>query len=131
MLSDELFIGLIDTELQQEIANAKSPDLDAANTLKLLLEEGPDNLIKDLEDWTTTDLNGTPMLFYQGKHYIPKNDDLCQKIVQKFHNPQTARHPGEIATYNDISRYYRWPGLQTFVKNFVKGCATCQQFKIN
>ena len=50
MLSDELFIGLIDTELQQEIANAKSLDLDAANALKLLLEEGPDNLIKDLED---------------------------------------------------------------------------------
>ena len=24
-----------------------------------------------------------------------------------------------------------WPGLQMFVKNYVQGCGTCQQFKIN
>ena len=24
-----------------------------------------------------------------------------------------------------------WPGLQTFVKNYVQGCGICQQFKIN
>jgi len=42
-----------------------------------------------------------------------------------------AGHPGEIATYNDIAQYYWWPGLRSFVKNFVKGCTTCQQFKIN
>ena len=115
LLGEELFVNLIDTELQREIANAKDLDMDAANALKLLLEQGPNALTSDLEDWTTMDLDGTPMLFYQGKHYIPKNDTLRRKIVEKFHNPTTAGHPGKIATYNDIAKYYWWPGMQTFV----------------
>jgi hypothetical protein len=48
-----------------------------------------------------------------------------------FHDHETAGHPGELETYNAIRQYYWWPGLRTFVKNYVKGCAVCQQFKIN
>ena len=28
-------------------------------------------------------------------------------------------------------QHHWWPGLQTFVKNYMQGCGTCQQFKIN
>ena len=48
-----------------------------------------------------------------------------------YHNHETAGHPGELETYNSIRQHYWWPGLQTFVKNYVQGCETCQQFKIN
>jgi len=126
-----ILINLINTELQEKIANAKNLDTSAAEALKLLLEDGPNTLQDDLSDWTTEDLDGKPMLFYQGKQYVPKNDQLRREIVNTFHYPITARHPGEITTYNDIARYYWWPGLRSFVKNFVKGCAICQQFKIN
>ena len=30
-----------------------------------------------------------------------------------------------------VTQNYWWPGLRTFVKNYVQGCGTCQQFKIN
>jgi hypothetical protein len=40
-------------------------------------------------------------------------------------------HPGELETYNALCAHYWWPGMRTFVKNYVKGCAYCQQFKIN
>ena len=131
MLPDSLFVNLIDTELQQQIANSKTLDTNAAEALKLLLEDGPTELTDDLSDWTTEDLNGKPMLFYQGRQYIPKDDNLQRQIVKQFHYPITAGHPGELATYIDMARFYWWPGMRTFVKNYVKGCATCQQFKIN
>ena len=42
-----------------------------------------------------------------------------------------AGHPGEIGTYNAVHQHYWWPGLRTFVKNYVQGCGICQQFKID
>jgi len=89
------------------------------------------NLKDDLDEWTTEESDGKPMLFYQGWQYIPKDHNLCWQIVKQFHYPITAGHPGELATYIDIARFYWWPSMRTFVKNYIKGCATCQQFKIN
>ena len=37
----------------------------------------------------------------------------------------------ELEMYNAIRQHYWWLGLQTFVKNYVQGCGTCQQFKID
>ena len=48
-----------------------------------------------------------------------------------FHDHETAGHPGELETFNSIRQHYWWPGLWTFVKNYVKGCGICQQFKID
>ena len=48
-----------------------------------------------------------------------------------FHDHETARHPGELETYNAIRQHYWWPGLWTYVKNYVQDCGICQQFKIN
>jgi hypothetical protein len=62
------------------------------------------------------------------KHYsgcYPRHD-----IVEMFHDHDTAGHPDELGTYNSIHQHYWWPGLHTFVKNYVQGCGTCQQFKI-
>ena len=47
-----------------------------------------------------------------------------------FHDHETTGHSGELETYNSIRQHYWWPGLHTFVKNYVKGCGICQQFKI-
>ena len=99
ILPDSLFINLIDTELQQQIADSKNLDTNAAEALKLLLEDGPTELTDNLTDCTTEDLNGKPMLFYQGRQYIPKDDNLRRQIVKQFHYPITAGHPGELATF--------------------------------
>ena len=37
----------------------------------------------------------------------------------------------ELETYNAVKDQYWWPGLRTFVKNYMKGYAVCQQFKID
>ena len=48
-----------------------------------------------------------------------------------FYDHETARHPGELEAYNAVQQQFWWPGLRTFVKNYVKRCGICQQFKID
>jgi hypothetical protein len=44
MLPENLFINLLDTELQERILNGKEIDLDVKNTMETLLEKRPTNL---------------------------------------------------------------------------------------
>ena len=131
LLPDNLFINLIDMELQGRIANSTDMDIDTADTLKTLLGQPPAALQKDLEDWTLNLFNDKNILFYQGKNYIPKDSALRKDIVKKYHDPISAGHPGEIETMNAVKEHYWWPGMRSFIKNYVKGCGVCQQFKIN
>ena len=52
MLPDELFVNLINTDLQERIAMADNLDENAAEALKLLLESAPTAMTTGLEDWT-------------------------------------------------------------------------------
>ena len=51
--------------------------------------------------------------------------------MKLYHDHETAGHPGKLETYNSVQQQYWWPGLRMFVKNYVKGCGICQQFKID
>ena len=48
-----------------------------------------------------------------------------------LHDHEMAGHPGEAETLVSVKWLYWWPGLWTFVQNYVKGCGVCQQYKIN
>ena len=131
ILPESLFISLIDTDLQQRISSCKEYDHDAADALKLLLEDGLPSNRSDLQDWTVEKHDDIQLMFYKGKNYIPDNLELHREIVKRHHDDLTAGHPGEVETFNAVSEHYWWPGMRTFVKTYVKGCGTCQQFKIN
>ena len=127
VLPEHLFVNLIDVDLQERIANANELDADMANVLQTLLGNGPTTLWNNLSDWTTEEFKGKQILFYKGKNYIPK--DIA--LIRTFHDHGTAGHPRELETYNDVRQHYWWPGLRSFVKNYVQGRGTCQQFKID
>ncbi len=74
LLPNSLFVNLIDTELQRQIAHSGKLDFDAANAIKLLLGTASSKQMKNLEDWTTEEFEGQNILFYKGKNYIP--DDI-------------------------------------------------------
>src|SRR6266702_6055793 len=63
LLPDQLFVNLINTELQHKIANSEMLDVDATDAIKLLLEGGPTSLRHDLADWRTESFNGKNILF--------------------------------------------------------------------
>ena len=64
MLPDELFISLIDTELQERILACEKLDSDAMEALKVLLEEGPTTIRNQLPDWTVERVEGKQVLYY-------------------------------------------------------------------
>ena len=131
LLPENMFVNLMDLNLQDRIANTDKYDYDIKNTLELLLENGPNSLRQDLEDWQLEKHGNKNILFYKGKNYIPDDLDLQWDIVRMFHDHETAGHLGKLEMYNSVKQHYWWPGMQTFVKQYVQGCGICQQFKIN
>ena len=116
LLPEEMFVNLIDIDLQDRIANSKNYDFDVKNALEMLLEKGPNTLQHDLEDWKLEEHNGKNVMFYKGKNYILNDLDLRRDIVKMFHDHEMAGHPGELETFNSVKQYYWWPGMRTFVK---------------
>jgi hypothetical protein len=67
MLPDSLFVNLIYLYLQQQITNCDDLDTDATKALKLLVQSGPTNVQRGLDNWTTETVNGKHVLFFKGK----------------------------------------------------------------
>jgi hypothetical protein len=58
---------------------------DATEVLKLLVQSGPTNVQRGLDNWTTEMVNGKHVLFFKGKkNYIPQNIELRRGIVKSF-----------------------------------------------
>jgi hypothetical protein len=129
LLPDHLFVNLLDTEFPNLLVKINTSDYDKSvlERLRFLTEE-PD---AEDPDWTITTTNKRPIIFYKGKKYVPRSPELRKKILQEYHDHPTASHPGAATTYFNLSRDYWWPGMTTYVKEYVKGCDSCQQNKIN
>ena len=57
--------------------------------------------------------------------------DNKRKIIQAYHNLPAYGHPGINRTFYLVSRYYWWPEIKQDIQEYVKGCALCQQNKVN
>ena len=76
MLPNSMFLNLIDTTLQDKIANANDLDQQAIDVLNSLLNDtltAPSPLKNDLQYWSFTEENGHCFLFYKNKAYVPRN----------------------------------------------------------
>ena len=81
MLPKDLFINLIDLDLQERIANSDNLNKYTTDALKLLLETGLTSVKKELDDWSMETINGKNILFFRGKNYIPQNKELRHDIA--------------------------------------------------
>jgi len=128
MLTHDLFVRFIDLELQERITGSKEVESDVLKALETIKASEIDG---DLDEWTMEETENGKSIFFKGRQYIPDELELRREIIKRFHDAVTAGHPGELETYNLVRESYWWPGLKTFVKNYVQGCFECQQFKIN
>ena len=55
-------------------------------------------------------------LWYQGKIWIPNEEELRMSIIQKNHDDPLAEHGGTAKTTELVSRQYYWPGLRETIK---------------
>src|SRR6267378_2677209 len=70
--------------------------------------------------------------WYKDGHFVITGD-LGQKrmILRSLHDAPTTGHPGIARTREIITRHYWWPQMAKDIEDYVKGCAQCQQNKVN
>jgi hypothetical protein len=107
-LPTEHFINFLSEELMDQISN---------NTNKI-----------ETTDCYTTDNN---IYKYQGRIVIPDDPNIKKQVLMNTHDHETSAHPRIAETIWKVSREVYWPGMATYIQNYIKGCAICQQFKIN
>ena len=76
MLPNNLFVNLIDVELQQRIANCDAMDKDATDALTTLLNQRSNAIGDQLNEWTMEKFNGKHILFFKEKNYVAQNEEL-------------------------------------------------------
>ena len=114
-----------DTSMRDRIKQAQVFDTEVSQALESILKNGPRSITKGLEDWNLED----GIILYRGYTYVPKDVALRRDIVKLYHENIAIGHPGRWKTYELISRDFWWPGMSTFVRDFVDGCAICQSTK--
>ncbi|KAG8935233.1 hypothetical protein FRC01_005489 [Tulasnella sp. 417] len=109
------------SDLLDDLKAAYSSDEDLQEGLKSSSLLGPD----DIPAFKMTD---DGLALHNGRVYIPRK--LRVRILQEQHDSPAAGHPGRAKTFDLLSREYSWPGMRTFVRNYVASCDLCQRIKI-
>jgi hypothetical protein len=60
----------------------------------------------------------------------PVTNKQKRSLMTLVHDHPTAGHPGRDETLCKARQHAQWPGMNTWITKYVKGCATCQQNKI-
>lgn len=51
-------------------------------------------------------------------------------LLELYYNSLTVRHPSQSKTIQSLSRDYWWLGMHVFTREYMKGCACCQESKL-
>src|ERR1700759_2310956 len=114
------------TSIADEIKSLTAKDR-FASLVKANLSAGRTPIKSVLTDWSNQD----GVIRYQNKIYIPEDNDLRSSIIKLHHDTPHAGHLGCFKTIKLRKQDYWWPGMNQTVTNWIKGCATCQQMKVN
>ena len=76
-------------------------------------------------DWEYVD----GALYFKHWLYIP--EPACPDLISSLHQFPAGGHEGFFRTLHQMQKDYWWPGMFTFLQNFITGCANCQTAKVN
>ena len=95
MFPENMFISLLDTDLQQRILNGKQLYMDVKNAMEMLLQEGPTSLKDDLEDWKIEEVDGKKIMkrttFLKTRNY-DKMWSKCTMITKQLDTLESWEH---------------------------------------
>lgn len=63
------------------------------------------------------------LVFHKAKLFIPSS--MCANILFTRHDSVIAGHPGRTRTLAFVQHDYSWPGMNTYVRNYVRACNVC------
>ena len=127
LLPPSLFVRVIDSALSSRIASSSTSDPLVLQALQSMDGSIPPAFRSRLLDWQHVD----GVLTYQGRVYVPPDNDLRRTILSRCHDHPTAGHPGFLKTRQLVTAEFWWPGLASYVRAYVAGCTICQQNKTN
>jgi hypothetical protein len=58
------------------------------------------------------------------------SEDQKKALMLLMHDHPTVGHPGRDETIRKARKFRQWKGMNKWITNYIKGCATCQQNKI-
>ena len=102
MLPKNLFIHLIDTDLQNRIAECKDMDKDATEALITLLDQKSTSLRTGLEDWTMEKFGDKNILFQRQKLHSQRWN-LATRHCEDVSWPRNSRTPWGV---RNVQRYW-------------------------
>ena len=123
MHQGHLLIDSSETEMLSKIRQCSEMDDEVVEAVKALKGEKKGNIKGD--EWAEEQ----GLVLFQGKVYVPKDQDLRREIVRLHHNTLIDRHPGRWKTLELVMRNYWWPGISKYVLGYVDGCDTCMRGK--
>ena len=87
----------------------------------------------EMEEWCDTQgVRKLPEGYVKdNKWVVPTDEQLRHNVLSQYHNSPTAGHSGRDNTITLVSWHYWWPKMNTWIKQYVKGCTICQQNKIH
>jgi hypothetical protein len=118
-------INALDLSLVHHIKSSSASDPLVLQAIQNLSEETPLFPRSALADWTFE--NDT--LYYKHRLYV--SPPARSALLHSIHSSPLTGHLERFRTKAIIERDFWWPGLSTFVTNFVMGCAVCQQNKVH
>ena len=77
--------------------------------------------------WLTDD---SGFLRCDNRIYVPESNDLRLRVLRNTHDHPLSGHFGQNRTLELIRREYTWPGIRTYVKDYVKSCTICARAKV-
>jgi hypothetical protein len=76
LLPDNLLLNLLDIDLRDRITRNKEYNFDVTKAIQLLQEEGLTSIQNNLEDWKIEEVDDQKTIFYKGKQYVLKDQEL-------------------------------------------------------
>jgi len=61
--------------------------------------------------------------------YVPEADDLHLCVLRYKHDHPLSGHFSQNHTLELICHEYTWPGIRTYMKDYVKSCTACARAK--
>jgi hypothetical protein len=111
---------LIDTEsLHKDIIVALPSDPAVAQHLS--------NPIPAESRWS---LGADGLLRLDKRIYVPDHGDLRLRVLRFKHDHPLSGHFGQNRTLDLVRREYTWPGIRTFVRDYVSSCTSCARSKV-
>ena len=74
-------------------------------------------------------VNNTGFLCLNDQIYVLDSDNLHLRVLRYKHDHPLAGHFGQNHTLELLRCEYTWPGIWTFVRDYVRSCTSCAQAK--